>query len=177
MTNEELFLESVFNKKHRVYGFELKTLTLFHLGLLNALKNPIITGDRVKPKDVMSAALICSSTNYDDFIRRSKGFAGYFMPLFNFEKQLSSFFAYYEDHMSLPNSLQTESSGKANPFPYVLTFLAKTIKETGYTFEYVFYKMPVGLIVWLNSTFSYLESGETDILDDKENQFFQELTK
>jgi len=134
MTNEELFLESVFNKKHRVYGFELKTLTLFHLGLLNALKNPIITGDRVKPKDVMSAALICSSTNYDDFIRRSKGFAGYFMPLFNFEKQLSSFFAYYEDHMSLPNSLQTESSGKANPFPYVLTFLAKTIKVFSYNF-------------------------------------------
>lgn len=176
MTNDELFLESIIHTDHRVYGYKMKPLTLFHLALLDRFKSPITHGGKATKEDIQIAALICSSSDINEFNRKSKSLWVAFLDLHKFPKQQKKFEDYYFDYMQLP-STDDVKNGKASPFPYILSFLAKTIKETGYSVEHIFYKMPVGLLIWLNSAFGYLESGETNVMSDTDKLAVDALTK
>jgi hypothetical protein len=55
------FLPVLIQKKHRVYGFDLKPYSILHSFFLDALESPFYRGTRLPaPSDTLIAAAICS---------------------------------------------------------------------------------------------------------------------
>ena len=169
--NNDLFLESILNIDHKVYGKKLRPLSLFHLSLLERFNNPLVAGGPITEKDIQNAALICSSFNLQDFNKKSKSLWNYLLFRFNPKVELSKWEAYWSDYMSFPESVEDDREGKTNPFPFSLMFLSSCIKKGSIKdWEYVFYSMPVGLITWINSSLAFIESGETNVMGDVDRQ-------
>lgn len=87
----------------------------------------------------------------------------------NYEKQLAKFNNYISDYLSLPETYENGDASN-NPYPFALMFACKLIKQTGYEWDYVFYQMPISLIFWMVSCGDYIETGETNLISDKEQQ-------
>lgn len=160
------FLESIFSKKHKVYGFRLKPLSLYHLTVLEKYC-PNALGANVFPDELALASAICSDGKGNVKLSNWKGFL---IPFFNHEKQLKAWADYLADWMTLPQMLNNGGETRNNPYPFPLMYAAKLIKETGYSFNHVFYEMNISQVFWLVSAMGYLDTGETQVLSDKEIQ-------
>lgn len=176
MTNSGEFLESILHTQHKLYGHELLGLSLFHLSLIDNLCPNLLSRD-VSEKDLQLASLICSSKSQKEFQRKTNSLWNYALPLYNFRKQLMIFNEYLIDYMTFPemNDAEKEGETKNNPFPFSLMFAAKLIKETGWQFDYVFYHLNIAQVFWLISAMSYSETGETNVLSDKEKAIYEVL--
>lgn len=169
--NADLFLESILNSNHKVYGFNLKPLSLFHLSLLEKFC-PDVLGQCDDPQELQKAAAICSIKYPDQFNNIGNSWKAYFAPLYAFTKERIKFQSYLSDFMTLPETLDTPEMERNNPFPFALAFTGKLIKETGYSFDYVFYELNIAQVFWLISVMTYMETGETGVISDKEKQIY-----
>ena len=167
-TNSDIFLESIIHAPHSVYGFRLKPLSLFHLALLEKFCPSILGSSEITREELKKAAAICSCGNLIEFNKIGKSYRGYFSVFYKYEKELNNFSEYVNDYMTLPDSGEMSKEERNNPFPFALMFAGKLIKDTGYSFDYVFYKMAISQIFWLVSVMGFIESGETGIVSDKE---------
>lgn len=171
-TNNDLFLESIIDGNHSVYGFKLKPLSLFHLTLLEKYCPSVLSGMAVNEGELQKAAMICSAQYLNHFYSAAKSIRAYFLPFYNFNKQLDSFAAYLADYMTFPETMESTGEPKNNPFPFPLVFAGKLIKETGYSFRHVFYEMSISQIYWLVSVMGFIESGESSVISDKEKAIY-----
>jgi hypothetical protein len=171
LSNNDLFLEAIFHAQHKIYGKTLKPLTLFHLLLLEKYAPNSLNGF-CEPEELIKAAGICSCKDNNDFYKMGKGFFSYFSCFYKYEKQLAKWNIYLSDYFSLPESFSNKEDNniKNNVFPFSLLMATKLIKETGYSFDYVFYTLSISQVFWLLSVLGYLETGETLILSDKEKE-------
>lgn len=171
MTNLQVFLECVINTTHRIYGYRLRPLSLFHLAMLEQFAPTALTG-LCTEKDLKLAACICASKDADDFRRKSKSIRVWLTTFYNFDKQVGKFADYISDYLTFPETNQSKDISN-NPFPTALVFASKLIKDTGYDFERVFYTMPVSQIYWLVMSLMYLEKGESNVMSDKEREIYR----
>lgn len=175
MDNNALFLEAVINSSHTVYGHKLRPLTLFHLSLLEQIKSPLLVGGPLQPSDIATAAIICSSRDSQEY---NKNFRKLLNPVtflfYKPEKELNRWNEYWNDYFSVPETLQNDNS-KEYPLPYTVSCAAGIIKQTGWSFDYVFHELPIGLLIWLNTGFNYIESGETSVISDKEREIMAQV--
>lgn len=178
-TNTGLFLESIIHSNHKVYGYNLLPLSLFHLSLLEHYKSPLFVGGKLKAQDINLAACICSSKNMDEL---NKKLGSKIKPLLSYfykpVKELRKWESYYADVMSFPEMLDGDGKGKVSPLPLSLTLAGNLIKNTGWQWDYVFYDLPVSQIIWMNTVFGYLETGDTLVIGDehrKGEKFLMEL--
>jgi len=173
MTNADLFLESMVHTQHKVFGMKLKPLTLFHTSILEKYNNPIFTGGTVTKSALEFAVIVCSSNNISEIQGKlkSKVLHLWFM-LFDHSKSLTDFQAYIDDYLALPDtyagSKEDDTSVSNIAHPYALLMMANIMKHTNYQMHDLFYKLPIGALYWLNSSIAYLESGDTDIITDKD---------
>jgi hypothetical protein len=175
MDNLSLFLESIIHAEHRVGGFKLQDLSLYHLALIDKYCPDALGGDCSK-SDLCTAIVICASKDFKDFKRLTGSLQGWLMRYYNLSKMHIGFGNYITDHMSFPEMGEIERDVSNNPFPYSLMFAARLIKDTGYSFDHVFYRMSVSQVFWLISALGYLESGETTVISDKEKWAIKALT-
>jgi len=174
-SNTDIFLESILHNKHRVYGYSLKPLTLFHLALIEKFAPTALQGVSATEIDLKTACAICSCRNEKDFNKIGSVWRVIFNSFFNHTKQTLKFNAYILDYMDFPECSESKEEEKNNPFPFYLMFAGKLIKETGYKFDEVFYTMPVSKIFWLISVLTFIETGESQILSDKEKLIYSIL--
>ncbi len=171
MTNLQVFLECVVHRPHRVYGYKLRPLSLFHLAMLEQFAPTALTG-LCTPRDLKLASCICSSRDATEFQRKSQSIWAWLANLHKFDTQVTRFADYLEDYLTLPATNESKDTTN-NPFPSGLTFAAKLIKETGYDFERVYYSMAVSQIYWLVMALIYLEKGESNLISDKEREIYR----
>lgn len=176
MSNTNLFLESVINTSHKVYGKKLLPLSLFHIGMLENINSPLLLGGELTGEDILKGALICSSKN----VRKLESNFGNFINniLFFYYKphiELQKWNAFWSDYFPTPQMMEKEGETKDSKFPYIASCAAAIIRQTGWSFDKVFYEMPVGQLIWLNLAFNFIENGETDIVSDKELRVIEQI--
>lgn len=172
MTNLQVFLECVIHTTHRLYGYRLRPLSLYHLAMLEQYAPSVLSGE-CREQDLKLAACICASKDADDFRRKSKSIRVWLTNFYRFETQVTKFADYIADYLTFPEVSQTKDKTNNNPFPTALIFAAKLIKETGYDFDRVFFAMPVSQIYWLVMSLGYLERGETMVVSDLEREIYR----
>jgi hypothetical protein len=176
MSNSSLFLEAIINTEHKVYGKKLLPLSLFHIAMLENIKSPLLLGGEFTGEDIMKAAIVCSSKNVQKLNGKFRNFINN-MLFFAYKPhiQLAKWQAYWDDYFPTPDFMDNEGEDKESKFPYVASCAARVIKNTGWSFNEVFYNIPVGQLVWLNLSFGFVESGETNIVSDKEKDIMQKI--
>ena len=89
---------------------------------------------------------------------------------FVLETELRKWLAYQDDYATCPKMYEGDENEVSNSiFPWMFSYMASLIKATGWTEEQVII-MPVGKVLWYNLAFNYLETGETRVVSDKEQQ-------
>jgi hypothetical protein len=180
MTNAALLFESFVNVKHIILGKELKPFSLFHLLWLYHIQSPLVeTNKAATIQDLELAVLICSSSSNEQIfslldnkhLARLKRLR---LALWrrknrkrNLETELKKFLVYNDDYISLPEFYSKEGADKNEKLPWILLHISALVKTTGWGLDKVLL-MPVGLLVWLNLGLSYLETGETSVVSDRE---------
>jgi len=175
MNNSQLFLESIINTEHRVYGKKMLPLSLFHVAMLENIESPLLIGGELKPEDIQKAAIICSSKNVQKLNDSFRNFINNLLFfLYKPHKELSKWEAYWSDYFPTPQMMEDENI-KENTFPYVASCAAAIIKSTGWDFNKVFYETPIGQLVWLNLSFGFVETGKTNVISDKELDIMEKI--
>jgi len=172
--NNSRCLENWVNVPHTVLGKRLAPFCLLHLQWLEHLGSPLFfTSQQATLSDLELAVLICSSRSSEEILSRlqSKSPVLSFWRWRNRKKplvgEIKAFLAYQDDFCSLPEFATKDGGQTVEKIPCLLLQLATLIKETGWRQGDVL-TMPVGQVVWLNSAFSYLSTGETAVVSDKE---------
>jgi hypothetical protein len=175
MTNGALFLESILNTSHKVYGHRLLPLSLFHIGMLERISSPLLLGGELTGEDIAKAALICSSKNVQKLESKFRNFVNNILFfLYKPGTEFAKWNAYWNDYFPAPQMMEKEGSSEGK-FPYIASCAAAIIQQTGWDFNKVFYEMPVGQLVWLNLAFAFVQSGETNIVSDKEADIMERI--
>jgi len=172
LSNAQLFFESVVHTDHRLCGLRLKPLCLLHLLWLEQVGSPLLSSDeRVTLRDLELAAAICSSSTSEEITKRlaRTAYVWHWLNSFrNIRNEAKAWIAYFNDFFAVPELMQ-QDGGSASKLPWLSLCLASVVKETGWDAERVL-RLPVGLVVWLNLSFGYLNSGETSVVSDRERQ-------
>lgn len=189
MNNEQAFAESFINLFHTVLGKRLRPLSLNHLIWLYNIESPLVFTDKETTlADLELATLICSQDTHERILRAIDGkarrlpgkFAKYFWRFVNcncrnFNTELKRFIAYQDDYLALPKFFPNDETKESNDsIPWLLLHATALIKATGWSEETVF-KLPIGKLLWFNLAFGFLNTGETRILSDKEQQAIDAL--
>jgi len=186
MTNSERFFEAFIHVPHHVLGRRLKPLSLLHLLFLYHIESPLVLTDRQATlPDLELAVLICSSSTSDEILSKIKRNGKIRLSVWRninafrkLKKHLQGFIKYTDDYCSLPrfNEISQETE---EVIPWILMHAASLIKNTGWDKQKVF-ELPVGESVWFNTTFSYLDTGKSNVQSDKEAavvEFIKALTE
>jgi len=178
MDNVARYFEALVNVPHRVLGKRLEPFCLLHVLWLEQLRSPLLlTSETLKMADVELAALICSSRTSEEILtkikepRRLWRFRNRFRDL---TQEARNFLAYQDDYCALPEFAETGGSYHER-LPSLLLQAASLIKETGWTDEHVM-TLPLGKVIWFNSAFAYLRTGETSVVSDRERAAMEALT-
>lgn len=200
MNNLQRYFENEVNVPHTVLGWQLQPLSLRHMMWLQHLESPLLNTDKVTTlQDLELAVLVCSSKSHEETlsnlgIKPGKGLlkrcrwemrkkALNWWCASNRKKistgkalqdEIRKFLAYQDDYCCLPSFTPKDSQATHEKVPYLLVYAAALIKSTGWSEETVF-NMPVGKVIWFNTTFGYLNTGETNILSDKERHAMEML--
>lgn len=178
MENVARYFEALVNIPHKVLGKRLEPFSLLHVLWLEQLKSPLIhTSETMKTADLELAALVCSSRTSEEILtkirepRRLWRFRNRYRDL---AQETRKFLAYQDDYCALPEF--AESGGVFHErLPSLLLQAASLIKETGWSEQHVM-TLPLGKVIWFNSAFSYLRTGETSIVSDTERAAMEALT-
>lgn len=181
-SNKDKLLECFVNTTHYLLGKKLKPLCLLHFLWLENIGSPLVeTSKTIKLHDLELAALICSSSSSAEILSKlqSKSLGGRFWRFCNgfrdLEKETRAFLAYQDDYCALPEFGESGGEGENNEvIPYLLLQAASLIRETGWDEKTVF-TYPIGKLVWFNSAFTYLRTGETNIVSDREKAAIEAL--
>lgn len=170
MDNVSRYFEALVNIQHRLLGIPLQPFCLLHLLWLGQIGSPLIaTSQPLKMADLELAALVCSSRTSEEILKKLKKprrfwrFQNRFAEL---TKETKAFLAYQDDHCSLPE-FGDASGGYHERLPSLLLQAATLIKETGWD-EQTVMTLPLGKVIWYNSAFAYLRTGETSVVSDRE---------
>lgn len=185
MNNLQRFFENEVNVPHTVLSLKLQPLSLRHMMWLQHLESPLIyTAKPVTLEDLELAVLVCSSKDNEETLKKLSSTAGgWFEKLVQhgwrwlnrskvkdakaLQGEIRKFLAYQDDCCCLPEFMQSKGAQKTEEkMPYMLTYAAALIKSTGWSEETVF-NMPLGKVIWYNSVFGYLNTGETNVLSDE----------
>jgi hypothetical protein len=180
MTNAQRYFENVVNVPHTVLGIKLQPLCILHFLWLQHLESPLIQTDKPATiEDLELAVIVCSSLSNEEILAKLSTPA-----LLSLERlkrlmwhrsnrkadlkaELLKFIAYQDDYCSLPAFMGNDGNTIDEKLPWLLLYQAALIKSTGWSEQEVV-TMPLGKVVWLNTAFGYLNSGECSVVSDKE---------
>lgn len=179
MSPSNAFFESFVNLEHRVLGRKLQPLSLRHLLWLDKIGSPFaVTNKPLTMLDLEAAVIVCGAANDNETLTTFDVQKLPFWKRFllrqwrkanrarNLEQEVKAFLAYYDDYLALPEFY--DAKGERNDaLPHLLLGAAALIKATGWDEQTVF-NMPVGKVIMLNLAFGYLNTGETNVISDKE---------
>jgi hypothetical protein len=178
LSNRARFFENFCNVSHKVLGKRLKPFCALHYLWLEHLDSPlIITSKNVSPADLRLAVAICSQDSSEAILaainRENKRWIA--PKSANLAADVKLFLAYTDDYCSLWEYEDKAGGATVEKLPWLLVAIAAFIKETGYPQEVV-WKMPLGQLLAFNSAFSYLQTGEANIVTDTDRAAEAALT-
>lgn len=169
MTNSALFLEAYVNTEHRLCGLKLKPLSLFHFLWLEHFKSPLLSLDRkVTLQDLELAAVICSAQETKSLLRnleKRKLLWHWRNKLRDVESEGRAWLGYFNDYFAIPDFWNSKTETVDSTLPWLVLCAGAVVKETGWSLETVM-TLPVGVVIWLNLSFSFLATGESKIMSD-----------
>jgi len=156
---------------------------LRHLLFLQHINSPFVSPDAKGGtlEDLEKAVVVCSSRSFSEIAERlspaSLGILARFRRIawhrLNRSRDLNAgvlkFLCYLGDFVSFPIFGSSDEQESNCPFPSGLLYLAAMAKHTGWAEEEIL-SIPFGRIVWYVSAFGYLNTGETSVISDKEEQ-------
>jgi len=183
VTNGSKFLENYVNLTHKILGKTLKPFCLLHLLWLENIGSPLFkTSEAVTLSDLEIAVLICSSSSSEEILKklsRKRRLWHLWNTRRDLQEESKAFIVYQDDFASMPTFSDSEKGESLEQIPWLLTQMAALIRETGWQEESILL-MPLGKVIWYNSAFCYLATGNTSIISDKEQAAslaLEQLTK
>jgi hypothetical protein len=181
-------LENFIHAPHALDGRELKPFCALHYLWLSYLESPFIqTAKEIMQADVSIAALVCSSSSSEEIVRRLERennrwkISRFVRQLFRSPDSIPAatrkFLAYQSDFLSLPEYQEAKENAE-NPerIPWLFSIIASVVKETGWPEEYVL-TIPLGKLLWYQSTFAFLATGKSNILSGREKEALEKIRK
>lgn len=179
MTSQDALFESFVNVPHAVLGTSLQPLCLRHLLWLHQFNSPLVETSRPTTlQDLELAVQICRSTTHEETIASLQIMR---MPLvkrlrhhfwrkangkLDLKAEVVKWVSYYDDHLRLPQFYDSKKESDLK-LPWLLLHASALIKSTGWNEEQV-WGMPIGQVIFYNLAFGYLNTGESNIISDKE---------
>lgn len=179
MNNGDCYLESLFNQTYRIAGRSLRPFCLAHMVFLKRIQSPYVVGGETTAKDLILALNVCTAGSFQE-IYQNVGRQKISDLWLNKAREEEKFMGYLKDYASLPDTIKAASHDGASPvavenkLPVELTLPVRLVSQSSYKLEEALF-LPLSQLVWMVAGINYIESGETNILSDADDQIIAHM--
>ncbi len=177
---QDAFAEAAINRRHRVFGYALQPLSAAHVLFLQAIRSPVILGDRLSPVDLQTALKVCESRielregAYVPAMLPKPGvldqwrLAKLSVSTFAFYRACQQWVAYWEDFCAVPEKYDTPGhQPKSLTAPAVFSLV---IQACQFVDEARAWSMPFGLLRSYVDVWHECQGGEVRFAPDEEEE-------